>query len=55
MAGGRWTWAGKGEGAVTDDLKTGRPCSHSCLGWTQFEAGVEVCAKGGCRPTVNAG
>lgn len=45
MAGGRWTWAGKGEGAVTDELKTGRPCSHSCVGWTQLEEGVEVCAK----------
>lgn len=35
----------EGEGVVMDDLKTLRPCSHSCLGWKRFEEGVEVCAK----------
>lgn len=44
----------KGEGVVMDDLKTFRPCSHSCLGWTQFEEGIEVCAKDLRRNTVNA-
>lgn len=33
------------------ELKTLRPCCGSCLGWKQFEEGVELCALKICEGT----